>query len=394
MPNNTLTVTQPTGEESFRQPSDEIIARELATLTTDPSSFAILQRDDWHYIQIAQSASGHFYVDYRDGEDATNLFVEKQSFQSALRIILSYANGRDFTVGLTWHSIDNGGVETFNDAANERAFEAGLAGEFSRSFEFNDTNDPAQVKGYIGYHGLAEWWLNDFSAAERHEIEEADYERNEDFDEILFEEWETGISAENSPANNEDDVDWELVELAKSGQLEDTEITSSNASLTQGIVGFSSSNNGEFLAGIAGMMNQSNSRHLALRIADKAKTLLDASRQVSLEPKAATALHFAYRQLMGVYYRSREEVSGALEKAIACAEDMIAVAPGVMVDPEMQVNGLPAHDGYKQLSIIREKQGDLAEAIRISRQALEQGWSGDWEQRIERYEKKLAKLNK
>jgi len=52
---------------------------------------------------------------------------------------------------------------------------------------------------------------------------------------------------------------------------------------------------------------------------------------------------------------------------------------------------LPAHVGYQQLAIIREKQGDIDGAINISQKASEEGWAGDWENRIERCKKKLAK---
>ena len=52
------------------------------------------------------------------------------------------------------------------------------------------------------------------------------------------------------------------------------------------------------------------------------------------------------------------------------------------------------HRGYQQLSVIREKQGDLAEALRLAREAQAQGWQDsidDWSKRIARLEKRLAK---
>jgi hypothetical protein len=51
---------------------------------------------------------------------------------------------------------------------------------------------------------------------------------------------------------------------------------------------------------------------------------------------------------------------------------------------------LPEHVGYKQLAIIRERAGDYAEALRLSKEAKREKWAGDWENRIARLEKKSA----
>jgi hypothetical protein len=53
---------------------------------------------------------------------------------------------------------------------------------------------------------------------------------------------------------------------------------------------------------------------------------------------------------------------------------------------------LPGHKGYQQLAVILEKQGRFQEAIDLCTQAAQQGWGGDWEHRIERNAKRLAKL--
>jgi len=50
---------------------------------------------------------------------------------------------------------------------------------------------------------------------------------------------------------------------------------------------------------------------------------------------------------------------------------------------------LGTHTGYRNLCIIREKQGNHAEVIRLAEQAKAQGWNGDWDKRIERTKKKL-----
>ncbi|HOK08858.1 MAG TPA: hypothetical protein PLT82_12725 [Candidatus Hydrogenedens sp.] len=48
---------------------------------------------------------------------------------------------------------------------------------------------------------------------------------------------------------------------------------------------------------------------------------------------------------------------------------------------------LPAHIGYITLSDIRERQGIYEECIIICQQALEEGWTGDWQIRLNRCRK-------
>jgi len=50
---------------------------------------------------------------------------------------------------------------------------------------------------------------------------------------------------------------------------------------------------------------------------------------------------------------------------------------------------VPSHRGFTQLSIIREKSGDIAGAIDLAEHAAEDGWSGDWDKRLERLRKRL-----
>ena len=53
---------------------------------------------------------------------------------------------------------------------------------------------------------------------------------------------------------------------------------------------------------------------------------------------------------------------------------------------------LPGHVGYKQLCIIMEKQKNYEEVSRLSKIAKEQGWSGDWDRRIEKCKKKIENI--
>jgi hypothetical protein len=48
------------------------------------------------------------------------------------------------------------------------------------------------------------------------------------------------------------------------------------------------------------------------------------------------------------------------------------------------------HTGYKRLCMIREKQGDYEAVLQLATQAKEEGWLGDWNERIERAKKKIT----
>lgn len=76
--------------------------------------------------------------------------------------------------------------------------------------------------------------------------------------------------------------------------------------------------------------------------------------------------------------------------AVRYCEKQIAYAPMAIRANRMnpQTKGLPQHYGYKQLAIIHEKQGRFNDAIGLCKQALEEGWKGDWETRIRRLQQK------
>jgi hypothetical protein len=52
---------------------------------------------------------------------------------------------------------------------------------------------------------------------------------------------------------------------------------------------------------------------------------------------------------------------------------------------------LGTHTGYYRLCVIRERQGNWQEIIRLAEQAKSEGWAGDWDKRIEKARKKLEK---
>ena len=56
---------------------------------------------------------------------------------------------------------------------------------------------------------------------------------------------------------------------------------------------------------------------------------------------------------------------------------------------------IPSNNFYKGVILLLhrvvEKQGDYKEVIRLSKEAKEMGWEGDWDKRIERCLKRLNK---
>lgn len=100
--------------------------------------------------------------------------------------------------------------------------------------------------------------------------------------------------------------------------------------------------------------------------------------------------HFAILEDIQRYYRLRD-LPGMLDKAIDACRQQIAISRETAAAFLDQYPGqpLPAHTGYEQLSIILDKQGKRHEAIELCKKAEQEGWSGSWEKRIERYSKNV-----
>lgn len=103
--------------------------------------------------------------------------------------------------------------------------------------------------------------------------------------------------------------------------------------------------------------------------------------------------HFKYHQMIIDNYAKRKESDVCYKKAQeACVKqiEMSPIAREAFLKDET-FGFLPEHTGYKQLAIILGKEGYFEEAIKISQMAKTEGWGGDWDKRIARYEKKLLK---
>lgn len=198
-----------------------------------------------------------------------------------------------------------------------------------------------EIKGKIGYFGLADWWLQAFTDEERAYIERI---------------------------------------YKPMGAGEDY-------SLVRGDLSYTSATVGTFLSGLSTWFRRSEEdRHIARRILHKALEVIDPEDDI-------LGLHFTYQALIEVWYGDRDNLPDALAEAIKACQAQIAIAPqaarAFMKDyPE---SPLPSHVGFTQLTIILDKQGKHPEAIEVAQQAKRHGWAGDWDKRIERYQKKLSR---
>ena len=104
-------------------------------------------------------------------------------------------------------------------------------------------------------------------------------------------------------------------------------------------------------------------------------------------------IHF-YLQLKSMfYYRCRDEITNGLKIAIDSMNQQIKISPNVIEffkNQDSFSGKLPAHVGFKQLAILYEKDKQFKVAIKICRRAKSEGWSGDWNKRIERCSKNLS----
>lgn len=188
-----------------------------------------------------------------------------------------------------------------------------------------------------------------------------------------------------------------------------------DSSLVMGIAGGRHSKRFRFLTSsgepeielhnLARYLNTPQDRHLARRLIDKAETYY------SNDPEK---LHFTYTAMIPIYYRDRDTDGAALPRTIQACERMISFAAEMakIFDDERRERTaylsqrgssppddtpgqqMPIHMGFQQLAIIREKERNYTEAIRLSADAMGQGWQGDWEKRIARCEKRLANQRK
>lgn len=183
-----------------------------------------------------------------------------------------------------------------------------------------------EINGGIGYYGLEEWWLESFSDAERQKI------------------------MSKYPLEN-----------LLGRKIQGT---------SQSLLGY--------LTTLASWFKSPEDKAIRFKIIRRAEESITQNSSV-------VDLHFFYLCRMEAYYRYRDEDDGALAEAIKSAKNQIDISLAVAKEWSSEFGGnLPAHSGFKQLCIIREKEGIYAEAIELAERAAGEGWAGDWDKRIER----------
>ena len=195
-----------------------------------------------------------------------------------------------------------------------------------------------RIQGSIGYFGLEDWWMSAFSEQERRRIEDR------------FKPIGDGPNP-----------------------------------LTSGTIASTSQTALGLLWALTTWFERQEDRPIAHKILAKGRELANAGASV-------IDVHFLFGQEVDIYYKDRDQLE-CMDKALRACRDQIALAPEAAKAFRTRYRGtpLPGHRGYQQLAIVLEKQGQFADAIQLCRQALEQGWSGDWAGRTERCQKKLGK---
>ncbi len=100
------------------------------------------------------------------------------------------------------------------------------------------------------------------------------------------------------------------------------------------------------------------------------------------------------------FYALEELISEYIEKDIKDDDTktaLLVIASRKQIDISKEVKEhlqktmpgipLPSHLGYETLSDIRERQGRYEECITLCQQAIEEGWTGDWQNRLNRCRK-------
>jgi hypothetical protein len=202
---------------------------------------------------------------------------------------------------------------------------------------FSSSNRRSKVQGLIGYFDLSDWWLNEFTEIERNHIVRT-YQP-------------MGGSGE---------------ELIKGNVL-----SHSHSAIL-------------FLTFLAGYFDNKSDRPIANKLLKKAEELIDNKTKV-------LDRHFLLNTLIEIYYKQRNDDPQALDFAIdSCKKQIEMALQAITVFKRQSTDGfMPSHRGFTQLAIIEEKRGNYHEAIALAKTAKAQGWRGDWDKRIIRYQKKI-----
>lgn len=108
-------------------------------------------------------------------------------------------------------------------------------------------------------------------------------------------------------------------------------------------------------------------------------------------------VHFYLFGKIGFFYRCRDELPNGLKIAVNAIQSSIALSERAKAEfkkQKMWSGKSPSHTGYRQLAILYEKDKQFDVAVTICKRAKKQGWSGDWDKRIDRCTQRMKKAAK
>ena len=146
-----------------------------------------------------------------------------------------------------------------------------------------------------------------------------------------------------------------------------------------------------FLVNLISWFKTPNENSIARRIALKA---LDTA--VDVED-----IGYSLEWIIKLFYRARKTESGALELVEKSCKQLIAITPNILEKRKREYEvkypslrpdqyfPLGNHAGYNYYATILEKRKEYSEVIHLCKEAKNQGWKGNWDERIERCNKRL-----
>ncbi|PTX58676.1 hypothetical protein C8P63_11574 [Melghirimyces profundicolus] len=111
------------------------------------------------------------------------------------------------------------------------------------------------------------------------------------------------------------------------------------------------------------------------------------------ESKKYLSLHDYFTERIRHYCELRHQDPVALHLTIRYCERQIEYAPVAIrayrLDPYRCE--LPQHPGFEMLTSLNEENGEWEEALRLAREARDQGWDGDWDLRVRQLEERVIR---
>lgn len=195
-------------------------------------------------------------------------------------------------------------------------------------------------RGYLGYFGLFDWWMESFTTEERFYISD------------LHSRTPTLSIGEGS------------ISIA-SGDLFKT---------SQDIV--------SFLDSLVALFTDKGDIELAEKVIQKAEMVADYSKNL-------ISRHFCYSRCGITYYKARNVDTVYYEKAQYFFQKQIDIHLLVFKAFKKELGVIPSHGGFNQMAIILEKEKRYIDAIQLCITAKNTGWPGDWDKRIIKLEAKI-----